>query len=484
MTEPASMPVTPDGITGMIFAAEGIKNTVVLLNGPMGCRFYHSTTSQFLSIHPLLYMPSASGRKVPVDYQYLDNWFFRQQRVPCSWLDGDDYVFGSVEKVREGIRYLRENIDFELLAVINSPGTSLIGDRIGDLVQEMLPDKAAVVLESPGFSVDFDYGYEQACLQLLQQNADVLRKARAADADVLRKARASDADVLRKARTADADRASEADETKEPCTRPRVNVLGLSIWDRYFEGDREEIESMLSDCGIQVNCFLAADCTLEQIRSIPLADLNVVLDAGRAKETAAWLERCAGMPCYICETLPVGFDAAEKLCLDLCERLGTSPERLMAKSRKARALAWYKIDGIYHSSGLPQGAYFAMAGRLPLVHAYTAFLMEYLGMVPDALTITGDPGPSGLAKLKQLLDTYRAGAALETPLTDTKAEIVLSDANHISALMTCRQAFCGIEIALPGMGYTDLVSKTHLGIRGALFLTEQVLNGLMTRLSG
>ena len=32
------------------------------------------------------------------------------------------------------------------------------------------------------------------------------------------------------------------------------------------------------------------------------------------------------------------------------------------------------------------------------------------------------------------------------------------------------------------MGYIDLVPKTHMGIRGALFLIEQVLNGLMSRL--
>jgi len=32
------------------------------------------------------------------------------------------------------------------------------------------------------------------------------------------------------------------------------------------------------------------------------------------------------------------------------------------------------------------------------------------------------------------------------------------------------------------MGYIDLIPKTHLGIDGALFLVEQVLNGLMSRL--
>jgi hypothetical protein len=32
------------------------------------------------------------------------------------------------------------------------------------------------------------------------------------------------------------------------------------------------------------------------------------------------------------------------------------------------------------------------------------------------------------------------------------------------------------------MGYVDFVKKTHLGLRGALFLTEQAVNGLMSRI--
>jgi hypothetical protein len=62
------------------------------------------------------------------------------------------------------------------------------------------------------------------------------------------------------------------------------------------------------------------------------------------------------------------------------------------------------------------------------------------------------------------------------------AELVFADANLIAELMLKNKTFCGIEINLPGMGYIDLVSKTHLGIEGSLFLIEQVLNGLMSRL--
>ena len=54
--------ILPDCTTGAIFAVEGIQNAVVLLNGPMGCRFYHSTTSRFLTIRPLLRLPEEEGK--------------------------------------------------------------------------------------------------------------------------------------------------------------------------------------------------------------------------------------------------------------------------------------------------------------------------------------------------------------------------------------------------------------------------------------
>ena len=81
--------------------------------------------------------------------------------------------------------------------------------------------------------------------------------------------------------------------------------------------------------------------------------------------------------------------------------------------------------------------------------AYTTFLRDYLAMEPAA---------------------------------PEEAELVFSDANVIAALMLENKRFCGIEARLPGMGYTDLVPKTHLGVRGALFLIEQVLNGLMSKI--
>ncbi len=416
MTERSLKSISPDGLTGMIFAVEGMKNAIVLLNGPMGCRFYHSTTSQFLSIRPLLYLPAGEGgERVRVDYNYLNDWFFRQERVPCTYLDGYDYVYSTRDKVSRALEFIRDNIAFDLIAVVNSPGAALIGDNLLELAREKLGGCRAVMLESPGFSTSFEAGYEAAALALLQQVG--------------------------------------APMWPSPAPRregaPRVNLLGLSIWQRYFEGDLKELRRLFALCGIGINAALCADCSMDELLAMPDADLNVVLYPEMGLDAAEYMSEHCGTPYYVCPTLPIGFAAVERIFTEICGILGTKPDALLAESGRARALAWYKINGIHMSFGKPKGAKFHVAGNASQVKSYSAFLTDYLGM--------------------------------ESVAPD-EAELVFADANLISELMLRNKTFCGVEISLPGMGYTDLLPKTHMGIEGALFLTEQVLNGLMSKL--
>lgn len=557
MTRHYSKNISPDSITGMIFAMEGIRNTVVLLNGPMGCKFYHSTTSQFLTIRPLLYLPPENGgEKVPVDYNYLNNWFFRQQRVPCTYLDGYDYVYGTGDKVREGLKFLRDTVDFELLAIINSPGASLIGDNLKELAAEVLPDRRCVMLESPGYSESFSTGYEAAILELLKQVGKKLWEEQGI----------TGSDFV-------SDSSHMPPKLKEGAAdfQKKVNILGLSIWHRYFEGDKAELIRLFDLCGIHVNCCLGADSSLEQLTHLPDADLNVVIYPEMGQECAEYLEKICGTPYYICPGPPVGFQAAETMMREISQMIGADPacfDQFMEESERARALAWYKINDIYQMCGLPKGVTFAVEGDPSVVYAYSRFFMEYLGMIPDCLSVeeknrsacqpakgksqsesrsakgeshtcvcnTGD-GSKALkdadcdkkqgidvqqnpdfskgqindlndslnfddknsmyggkytsenrnsvdisALLSSLLAEYHAGHPEKKPVMDTTAELVFGNANTIAALKTTGRVFCGIEISLPGMGYTDLIPKTHLGIQGALFLTEQVLNGLMSKI--
>ena len=416
MTERSLKSISPDSITGMIFAMEGMKNSIVLLNGPMGCRFYHSTTSQFLSIRPALSLPAEDGReRVPVDYNYLNDWFFRQARVPCTYLDGYDYVYSTKDKVSRALDYIRSSVDFDVISIVNSPGAALIGDNLLELAREKLGVCRVVMLESCGYSEGFEAGYSRACLELLRQVGSFLWT----------------------------DRPRPADGKK------RVNLLGVSIWHRYMQGDVSELRRLFGLCGIQVNAVPCAECSLEELRRLPDADLNVVLYPEMGLEAARYMEERCGQPYYVCPTLPIGFSAVERIFGEICGILGTWDGALKEESERGRALCWYRIDQIHRSYGKPRGVKFCVKGGESQERSYGAFLTDYLGM---------ESAPP------------------------EKAELVFSDANVISELMLRNRTFCGIEISQPGMGYVDLVEKTHMGLQGALFLVEQVLNGLMSKL--
>lgn len=417
MTDGSLKSIIPDSISGMIFALEGIKNTVILLNGPMGCRFYHSTTSQFRMVRPELKgRADEKGRAAVVDHSVFSEWFFRQERVPCTFLDGYDYIYGTKDRVCDALDYMAKHVDFDILAIVNSPGAALIGDDLVRIAEERLRDHQTAVLESSGYSDSFEEGCSLSCLALLKQVGKPLWEERPAQ-------KGSD--------------------------RKKVNLLGLNIWQRNITGDMEELKRLFSLCGIEVNAVLLADCSLKDIKRIPEADLNVVLYPETGLECVEYLKEVCNMPYYVCESLPIGFSAVEKMFADICVILGTSDEALRLESEKARALAWVRIGEISRSSGKPRGVRYYVDGGASLEKAYSAFLSDYLGM-------------------------RRCGAQ--------DAELVFSNANVISELMLKNRTFCGIEISLPGMGYVDLVPKTHMGIRGTLFLIEQVLNGLMSRI--
>ena len=430
----------------MIFAMEGIRNVIVLLNGPMGCKFYHSTTSAHLTKHPPLRM--ADGRSAEqgrVEYDILNNYFFRQTRVPCTYLDGSDYIYGTAEKVEAALRYFGQTFRFDLLVIVDSPGASLIGDELRELAARILPDKPVAVLESPGYSEHFSDGYDRAALTLLRQMKDFAPR-------------------------------------RERCGRPRVNLLGVSVWHRYWEGDLEELERLLALCGIGVNCRLCAGASVEEIRRLPDAELNLLLYPEMGRDTAAFLEEAFGTPCYTFETPPIGFAATERAFREICDRLGTDVSPLLEESERRRAACWFQLNDLDQMHYLSSGSTFALEGMDSVALAYTAFLTEYLGLTPVCVSLTGSPVPALRDKLKALLEGCRAEDALMRDILDSGAELVFADANVIAAMATRQDAFSGIEISLPGMGYVDFVKKTHLGLKGAEFLTEQAVNGLMSRI--
>lgn len=84
------MNLLPDALTGALMAIEGITDARAVLNSPTGCKFYHGHIADKQYPRDSSYDP----------LQYQEKFFFGQPRIPCTYLDEDDYVAGSTEKLK------------------------------------------------------------------------------------------------------------------------------------------------------------------------------------------------------------------------------------------------------------------------------------------------------------------------------------------------------------------------------------------------
>lgn len=420
--------ITPDSFSGLIFGFEGVENVVVLLNGPTGCKFYHSATADHQTMRRLRFDP----------FQYPELWYFGQPRVPCTYLDKRDYVYGSRDKLTDAIAFIEEKMTADLLVIVNSPGEALIGDDLKQVAQAAQVSMPIVTVETPGYSRFIWDGYDMACQALIRQLLP-----------------------------------EKVEKKTDP--KKKVNLLGLSIFHNFHEGDRRELTRLLNLCGIEVNCALCCDSSLASIYALPGADLNVVLDPAYGLGSAKLLEERYGIPYIAQPQLPVGFTNTEALLRDICAALHCDPAPFLEESERARARAYLHIFRINAMTGLPKGARFAVHGTTAQCLGFCQFLVKYLGMIADSVSVLDEDDSA----LRTFLHQYDMEGALEKDIFQTSAQMVFADGNIIAKLKARHHQFSGVEINLPTMGYVDVIPKTHLGLQGSLLIVEEILNGLL-----
>jgi nitrogenase molybdenum-iron protein alpha/beta subunit len=370
---------------------------------------------------------------------YPERWYFGQPRVPCTYLDSGDYIYGGREKLTEALEYIRDNVKRSLVAIVNSPGAALIGDDIAGIARSALGGETVVTIETPGFSSDVCAGFETGVTALI----DALDPPRA--------------DALPKT----------------------VNLLGASIFQKYFAGDVAELRRLLGLIGASVNCALVAGASAEEIRAVSRAALNIVVRPEYGLDTAEYLKMRYGTPYYVCDGAPIGFTATEKFVRDVGEALERDPAPAIEDSERARATAYAHISRVNSLVGLPKGARVSVEGTYSDIYAYFKFFTEYFGMLPEAASVFCPRADFAKPRLDGFMRARGLSDVLARDIFEAQNELVFASGATIARLRNAGRKFVGVENALPSLGYLDVIPKTHLGVSGALLLVEQVLNGLL-----
>lgn len=417
-----------DGFFGTLLAIEGISDTRAVMNGPTGCRG-----------NPAYF----SDRHFPRDNSlnrrsFEELFFFGQSRIPCTYLDSDDYIHGSTEKLREILPIIAEKGD-SFMAIVNSPGASLIGDDLNRFLKEAGLEDICMAFEDAAYSKPLPEGFDEAMLAILKW----LRLNRL------------------------------------PKSKKRVNLLGFSIYQKYWKGNIAELTRLCGLMGLSVVSTPGAGSDTAMLRESSTASFNIIIYPEYARRTAAWYESELGIPpVYSPEGAPVGFDATETWIREVAGATGCDPAPALEEIRRKRTVAYHQISRFFNEAGYPKGTSFGVRADSSFAFPLVKWLYEYLGMLPVSVDLMPGEDRGTTEKMTGFLKSKDLNGAFGADPVNAIPDFYFSDGlsgNHLLHLGKCRHS---VELFNRMSGETEFIQKAFLGGEGALYILEIIFNKL------
>ena len=409
-----------DGFYGSMLAAESIKDGMTVLHGPEGCRAYASNVSTRYVKRPL---ETREG-----------DFFFHRSRIPCSCIDGDDYIYGSSEKVSMILDILRRNSTV-FATVLESPGASLIGDRLADEVAAAGMDGHVAVLGKCFMSETFGYGYDRT-LELIARK------------------------LVKK-------------KEKVPGT---VNLTGLTYVSKGCFPLLKEIRLLLGKMGLKVTADIGPGCTVQELKDSASAACNACLIPEYFAETGKFYEEELGVPLARGPLgAPVGYDALRAWLESVGEAADADPSPALEIVDEEESDVDLIVDSAFTMGEISRYKSYTIAAESSVAYPLAHWLSKKMKLAPCAIA-TAEHDPESEKGIRDMLAKMGAEGAYGR---DVRAEYtdVFIGPGLMGALMEekgeCRTA---IDAFPPSRDYLDIMPRPLLGLNGCRMIADRVYN--------
>ncbi|MCL2431576.1 nitrogenase component 1 [Candidatus Bathycorpusculum sp.] len=423
----------PDSLIGAIAVFEGIQEACTLLNGPIGCKTYPAYMSSILASHPK-----------PVDINYFADFYFGQTRIPCTYIDETDFIYGSESKVTQALKQLEQSKP-GIIGVINHSGTSLIGDDLTRIIQNTNINPITVAIDSTGFTGTYASGFQDAVIKILD---------------------------------------GIINRNNQKISRT-VNIIGSTLFHYNWENDIAEIKRILKLLGIQTVSVICAGESIANIQKASQAELNLVLNEEYGDRIVSYLETVHGIPnINLGLQAPYGLSASEAWFKAVADFFDTSSESITNESSRVRKKCYPALAHAFSFTSSLRGMPFAIFGDSSQVYALTTFLYEYLGMLPVVVGIK-EVGTKNFESIKKylsanMLDTSVLVNPDQYELLDcfnkTTPKLLLGSSieKNVSLRLSNPPQF--IPITFPYYERVTLTNRPLMGFNGVLTIIEDILN--------
>lgn len=415
------MRLEPDGLLGAVIASESLGMTDTMINGAGGCR----SRAQIM-LHDLIpaYAPENTGC-------CRSKYFSRQSRLPCTYMNNEDVVFGASAKISEGVESVSE-VTGRRVVLLDTLGASLIctdGARIGTRTGRPL------TVEGDLSSMSMCEGYDRTVAAILSET-----------------------------------------DIEGGCTdAPSVNLLGYGIQDPGWEQGSEDLRRLLSAMGVETVCVPGCMPERSRIGDIGKASLNVMARPEYCMRTAEMLETRFGTPkLRLSKGAPVGYSAIRSFVREIASALGTDPSPAL-EMIDSEASAVHKVLMNYDRA--PAGLRakgFSIEGESSTALPLASWMAESFGMVPRSIRLTDS---EYLPEITGLLRSIDAEDALEN--AEDGADVVFCDGIRALEGRLSRTTVSYVETRLPRGRHLDLMGRCVVGLKGCRYILDEMLNGVV-----
>lgn len=420
--------MSPDGFVSSVIASESFSDVKVLLHGPVGCRRDMSFISGILCPKE----PKADPKSYRVRY-YVNN-----HRVPCTEVEAEDYINGAIFRLKDALSIVSKTDD-DIIAVVNTPGVSLIGDNCEDLINDMGLGDRALAIDADYISIPVGEGYDRTLVRILKwlepQKGTVL-----------------------------------------PNT---VNLIGLSLFTRDWKSVLDDLSELLNAMGLQVLCAPGADCSTEKFKQSVNAQFNIAICSEYCSDLKKlYLEY--GVPTLDLHEAPVGPDAIRRLILAVADYCKADPAPSLAILDKTMKRAYGGLRSTRTCESL-KGKPFGIAGDSTVVMPMMRWFYEYFGMIPVYVRVTEGYDETAKERIEEFLGSIECSGSLTDEMPE-ELYLVASDGDTVRRMELGGRCKVGLDIGYPSLYDSNFMRKNVIGHNGILYLLERVVNGrpLMT----
>lgn len=405
--------IEPDGLLGAMIAAESLGIVHPLVNGAGGCR----SRAQIM-LHELIpyYVPEDPS-------MFGSRYFSRQSRLPCTYLNNGDIVFGTGPKVSDGVSVVGRDTSRDVV-LLDTLGASLICTDYRGLFPA---GDGAITIDGDLSSMRMCEGYDRTVAAIL---GSVLEPS--------------------------------GDDGS-------VNLLGYGIADPGWVAGASELRRLLEAMGLKVNAVLGCMPSESEIGALTRASLNVMVRPEYCRRTAEVLEGLSGASTLRpSEGAPVGYRATRSFIEEVARETGADPTPALdivdSEERYVRSVLtnFDRMPRGLHARGV------SFHGDSSTVYPLLKWMHGTFGMMPRRVTCSDDEYS---AEIASYLDDAGCGDS-----EDWEEELVFADG------MTClRGNRAGttigyVEIGLPRGRQIDLMGRCVVGTVGCRYILDEMFN--------